>query len=54
MFQIEIAIVELLHKNRAEVIEDVAMKQAIAEGEHSDVVSREAIFQRLDPKEMYL
>jgi hypothetical protein len=45
------AIIELLRDNReefyellAEVIEDVAMERAIAEGETTETVSREAIF----------
>ncbi len=51
------AIVELLHENReqvsellAEIIEDVGMERAIAEGEATEIVSREDIFQRLEPK----
>lgn len=51
------AIVELLRDNRAEfselladVIEDIAMERAIAEGETTEMVSREAIFQILEPK----
>lgn len=51
------AIAELLRENReevsnflAEIIEDVAMEQAIAEGETTELVSREAIFQLLKPK----
>lgn len=51
------AIVELLRENReevsdflAEIIEDVAMERAIAEGETTELVSREAIFQLLEPK----
>ena len=51
------AIVELIHDNRkevseflAEIIEDVAMEQAIAEGETTELVSRESIFQLLEPK----
>jgi len=50
-------IVELLRENREEVfdflagiIEDVAMERAIAEGETTELVSREAIFQLLEPK----
>ena len=49
------AIVELMHENRAEVadfltemLEDVAMEQAIAEGEATEIVSRESIFQLLE------
>jgi hypothetical protein len=34
----------------AEIIEDVAMEQAIAEGETTELVSRESIFQLLEPK----
>jgi hypothetical protein len=48
------AIVELIRDNRkevseflAEVLEDMAMEQAIAEGETSELVSRESIWQRL-------
>lgn len=51
------AIVELIRDNRkevseflAEIIEDVAMEQAIAEGETTELVSRESIFQLLQPK----
>ena len=51
------AIVELLRENRGEVseflteiIEDFAMEQAIAEGETTEVVSRESIFKLLEPK----
>ncbi len=51
------AIAELLRENReevsnflAEIIEDVAMERAIAEGETTELVSREAIFQLLKPK----
>lgn len=46
------AIVELIRDNRkevseflAEIIEDVAIEQAIAEGETTELVSRESIFQ---------
>jgi Fe2+ transport system protein B len=46
------AIVEMLRENQqevsdllAEIIEDVAMERAIAEGETTERVSREAIFQ---------
>lgn len=49
------AIVELLRDNReefyellTEVIEDVAMEGAIAEGETTETVRREAIFQILN------
>jgi hypothetical protein len=51
------AIVELIRDNRsevseflAEIIEDVAMEQAIAEGETTERVSRESIFQLLESK----
>ena len=51
------AIIELIRDNRkevseflAEIIEDVAMEQAIAEGETTELVSRESIFQLLYPK----
>ncbi|MBC6435311.1 hypothetical protein FM036_37120 [Nostoc sp. HG1] len=51
------AIVELIRDNRkevseflAEIIEDVAMEQAIAEGETTDLVNRDSIFQLLEPK----
>ncbi|MBN3899075.1 MAG: hypothetical protein HWQ41_28525 [Nostoc sp. NOS(2021)] len=51
------AIIELIRDNRkevseflAEIIEDVAMEQAIAEGETTELVSRESIFQLLEPK----
>ncbi len=51
------AIVELIRDNRkevseflAEIIEDVAMEQAIAEGEATELVSRESILQLLEPK----
>ncbi|MBG1270412.1 hypothetical protein [Nostoc sp. WHI] len=51
------AIVELIRDNRkevseflAEIIENVAMEQAIAEGETTELVSRESIFQLLEPK----
>lgn len=51
------AIMELIRDNRkevseflAEIIEDVAMEQAIAEGETTELVSRESIFQLLEPK----
>lgn len=51
------AIVELLRENReevsdllAEIIEDVAMERAIAEGATTELVSRESIFQLLEPK----
>ncbi|PHM11528.1 hypothetical protein [Nostoc sp. 'Peltigera malacea cyanobiont' DB3992] len=51
------AIIELIRDNRkevseflAEIIEDVAMEQAIAEGETTELVNRESIFQLLEPK----
>ncbi len=49
--------IELIRDNRkevseflAEIIEDVAMEQAIAEGETTELVSCESIFQLLEPK----
>lgn len=49
-------IFELIRDNRqevseflAEIIEDVAMEKAIAEGETTELVSRESIFQLLEP-----
>jgi dsDNA-binding SOS-regulon protein len=54
---IKSAIVELIRENReevseflAEMIEDMAMEQAIVEGETTELVSRESIFQLLEPK----
>lgn len=51
------AIIELLRDNRqevseflAEVIEDISIERAIAEGESTELVSRESIFQLLEPK----
>jgi dsDNA-binding SOS-regulon protein len=51
------AIIELLRDNReevseflAELIEDVAMERAIAEGEATELTSRDSIFQLLEPK----
>jgi hypothetical protein len=51
------AIVELLHENRselsallAEIMEDVAMEKAIAEGVNTELVSRESIFELLERK----
>jgi hypothetical protein len=51
------AIVELLRENQkevsdflAEIIEDVGMERAIAEGETTEIVGRESIFQLLEPK----
>jgi len=53
---LKLAIVELIRDNRqevseflAEIIEDVAMERAIAEGESTEQVSRESIFQLLEP-----
>lgn len=50
------AIIELLRDNReevseflAELIEDVAMERAIAEGETTEITSRNSIFQLLEP-----
>jgi hypothetical protein len=50
------AIVELIRDNHeeiseflAEIIEDMAMERAIAEGETTPLVSRKAIFQLLEP-----
>lgn len=51
------AIVELLRENSSEVsallseiIEDIAMEKAIAEGENTEIVSRESIFGLLERK----
>ncbi len=51
------AIIELLRDNReevseflAELIEDMAMERAIAEGETTELTSRDSIFQFLEPK----
>jgi hypothetical protein len=51
------AIVELLQDNKAEfsellaeIIEDIAMERAIAEGKTTELVSRDTIFQLLEPK----
>jgi hypothetical protein len=51
------AIVELIRDNReevseflAEIIEDIAMERAIAEGETTELVNRDSIFQILEPK----
>ncbi|MCC5607579.1 hypothetical protein LC612_12470 [Nostoc sp. CHAB 5834] len=51
------AIIELIRDNRkeasefmAEIIEDVAIEQAIAEGETTELISRESIFELLKPK----
>lgn len=51
------AIIELLRDNReevseflAELIEDVAMERAIAEGEATELTSRDSISQLLEPK----
>ena len=50
-------IVELLSENReevsdflSEVIEDIAMERAIVEGEDTELVSRDSIFQILEKK----
>ena len=49
------AIVELLSENReevsdflSEIIEDIAMERAIMEGENTELVSRDSIFQLLE------
>lgn len=49
------AIIELIRDNRkevsdflAEIIEDVVMEQAIAEGETTELVSRSSVFQLLE------
>ncbi|TBR61251.1 hypothetical protein B4U84_10665 [Westiellopsis prolifica IICB1] len=51
------AIVELIRDNReevseflAEIIEDIAMERAIAEGETTELVNRDSIFQILEAK----
>ena len=51
------AIVELLQDNKeefyklfAEIFEDLAMERAIEEGEATELVSREAIFQILESR----
>ncbi|MDZ7955031.1 hypothetical protein [Nostoc sp. DedQUE09] len=51
------AIIELIRDNQkevseflAEIIEDVAMEQAIAEGKTTELVRRESIFQLLELK----
>jgi hypothetical protein len=51
------AIIELLQDNKAEfsellaeIIEDIAMERAIAEGKTTELVSRDTIFQLLEPK----
>ena len=51
------AIVELLRENSSEVsallseiIEDIAMEKAISEGENTEIVSRELIFELLERK----
>ncbi|MCC5636412.1 hypothetical protein LC593_11185 [Nostoc sp. CHAB 5844] len=51
------AIIELIRDNReevseflAEIIEDIAMERAIAEGETTELVNRDSIFQLLEPK----
>ncbi|HLO47655.1 MAG TPA: hypothetical protein VK211_04470 [Kamptonema sp.] len=52
---LKIAIVELLQEQKevfsdllAEIIEDIALEKAIAEGEKTDLVSRDAIFNILE------
>ncbi len=54
-------IVELIRDNReevseflAEIIEDIAMERAIAEGETTDLVNRDSIFQLLEPMNQQL
>jgi hypothetical protein len=51
------AIVELVRDNReeffellSEVVEDIAMERAIEEGNTTELVSRDTIFQLLEPK----
>jgi hypothetical protein len=51
------AIVELIRDNQsevseflAEIIEDMAMERAIAEGQTTELTSRASIFQLLEPK----
>lgn len=51
------AIIELIRDNReevseflAEILEDIAMERAIAEGETTELTSRDSIFQLLEPK----
>ncbi|MEJ6483875.1 hypothetical protein N0Y54_21575 [Nostoc punctiforme UO1] len=51
------AIVELIRDNReevseflAEIIEDIAMERAIAEGETTELFNRDSIFKLLEPK----
>jgi hypothetical protein len=51
------AIVELLRENKAElsallaeIMEDIAMETAIAEGVNTELVSRESIFKLLEQK----
>ena len=51
------AIIELLQDNKAEfsellaeIIEDIAMERAIVEGKTTELVSRDTIFQLLEPK----
>ncbi len=50
------ALLEVLRENKdeleelfAEIIEDMAMERAIAEGETTELVSRETIFKILEP-----
>ncbi|MGH1393186.1 MAG: hypothetical protein ACRAVC_04015 [Trichormus sp.] len=51
------AIVEVIHEQKevisdllTEIMEDIALEAAIKEGENTEVVSREAIFEILDSK----
>jgi hypothetical protein len=37
----------------SEIIEDIAMKKAIAAGENTEIVSRESIFGLLEQREIY-
>jgi hypothetical protein len=41
---------EVLYDLLAEIIEDIALERAIKEGENTETVSREAIFQILNSK----
>ncbi|MBW4688386.1 MAG: hypothetical protein KME40_25680 [Komarekiella atlantica HA4396-MV6] len=54
---LKIAIVEVLQKQKevfsdllTEIMEDIALERAIKEGENTEAVSREAIFNFLDTK----
>ena len=42
---------DLVHDLLLEVMEDIALVRAIQEGENSEIVEREEIFQILDGKE---